>query len=55
MPLDKAFLADLVYWPGDIIKNIAASFVALAVHRAFPGLLVHPSVPLDQSPEAVRS
>ena len=55
LPLDKAFLADLVYWPGDIIKNIAASFVALAVHRAFPGLLVHPSVPLDQSPEAVRS
>ncbi|WP_282005134.1 biotin transporter BioY [Propioniciclava sinopodophylli] len=55
LPLDKAFLADLVYWPGDIIKNIAASFVALAVHRAFPGLLVHPSVPLEQSPEAVRS
>ncbi len=55
LPLDKAFLADLVYWPGDIIKNIAASFVALAVHRAFPGLLVHPSVQLDQSPEAVRS
>ena len=55
LPLDKAFLADLVYWPGDIIKNIAASFVALAVHRAFPGLLVHPSVPLDQSLEAVRS
>ncbi|TBT84717.1 biotin transporter BioY [Propioniciclava sinopodophylli] len=55
LPLDKAFLADLVYWPGDIIKNIAASFVALAVHRAFPGLLVHPSVQLDQLPEAVRS
>lgn len=55
LPLDKAFLADLVYWPGDIIKNIAASFVALAVHRAFPGLLVHPSVQLEQSPEAVRS
>ena len=55
LPLDKAFLADLVYWPGDLIKNIAASFVALAVHRAFPGLLVHPSVQLDPSPEAVRS
>ncbi|MDO5533684.1 MAG: biotin transporter BioY [Propionibacteriaceae bacterium] len=52
--LDKAFLADLVYWPGDLIKNIAASFVALAVHRAFPGLLVHPSVAQDQAREAVR-
>lgn len=41
LPLDKAFLADMLYWPGDVIKNIIASGVAVAVHRAFPGLLAH--------------
>ena len=40
IPVDQAFLADIVYWPGDVIKNIAASGVAVAVHRAFPDLLV---------------
>ena len=54
LPLDKAFLADLVYWPGDVIKNLAASFVAVAVHRAFPGLLVHPTVERSQARETVR-
>ena len=53
LPLDKAFLADLVYWPGDVIKNIAASAVAVAVHRAFPGLLVHPAVERAQAQEPV--
>ena len=53
LPLDKAFMADLVYWPGDVIKNIAASVVAVAVHRAFPGLLVHPTVERAQAQETV--
>lgn len=53
LPLEKAFLADLVYWPGDVIKNIAASVVAVAVHRAFPGLLVHPTVERAQAQETV--
>ena len=53
LPLDKAFLADIVYWPGDVIKNIAASVVAVAVHRAFPGLLVHPTVERARGQEPV--
>ena len=39
LPLDKAFLADMLYWPGDIVKNVIASGVAVAVHRAFPAIL----------------
>lgn len=53
LPVDKAFMADLAYWPGDVIKNIAASVVAVAVHRAFPGLLVHPTVERAQAQETV--
>ena len=37
----------------DVIKNIAASGVAVAVHRAFPGLLVHPAVERAQAQEPV--
>lgn len=39
IPLDKAFLADIAYWPGDVVKNVLAALVAVAVLRAFPGLL----------------
>lgn len=39
IPLDKAFLADMAYWPGDIVKNVIAALVAVAVLRAFPGLV----------------
>lgn len=39
LPWDKALLADLIYWPGDVIKNVIASGVAVAVHRAFPTLM----------------
>ncbi len=53
LPVDKALMADLIYWPGDVIKNIAASVVAVAVHRAFPGLLVHPTVERAQAQEPV--
>lgn len=35
-----AFAADLVYYPGDILKNAVASVAAVAVHRAFPDVLV---------------
>ncbi|MDQ4500984.1 biotin transporter BioY [Sinomonas sp. ASV322] len=35
-----AFVADLAYYPGDILKNIVASLAAVAVHRAFPDVLV---------------
>ena len=40
LELSKAFLADLAYYPGDIIKNVLAVTVALALHKAFPDLLV---------------
>lgn len=35
-----AFVADLPYYPGDILKNVLAAIAAAAVHRAFPDVLV---------------
>ena len=35
----KALAIDIVFWPGDVAKNLAAAAVALAVHKAFPALL----------------
>lgn len=52
LPLDKAFFADMLYWPGDLIKNAVAAAVAVAVHRAFPGLLVEPAVQRAPQEEA---
>lgn len=40
LDLAKAFLADLAYYPGDIVKNVLAVTVAIALHKAFPDLLV---------------
>lgn len=34
-----ALAADMVFWPGDVVKNVAMALVATAVHRAFPDLL----------------
>lgn len=39
LTLEQAFLADLVFWPGDVVKNLLMAFVATTVHRAFPALL----------------
>lgn len=41
VPMDfgAAIRTDLVFWPGDVIKNLAMATVATAVHRAFPDLL----------------
>ncbi|MBK0422104.1 biotin transporter BioY [Leucobacter sp. CSA2] len=39
LTLQQAFLADLVFWPGDVIKNLLMAIIATAVHRAFPSLL----------------
>ncbi|NLE97175.1 MAG: biotin transporter BioY [Propionibacterium sp.] len=33
------WLADLVYWPGDVIKSVIAVLVAYAIYKAFPRLL----------------
>ncbi|MDF2052354.1 biotin transporter BioY [Arthrobacter sp. Cr_A7] len=38
--LGQAFLSDVVFYPGDIIKNILAAVIAVALHRAFPDILV---------------
>lgn len=38
LPLRDAFLADLLYWPGDLLKLVLAAMIAAAVHRAFPRL-----------------
>jgi biotin transport system substrate-specific component len=40
LDLSKAFLADLPFYPGDIIKNVLAVSIALALHKAFPDLLL---------------
>lgn len=39
MSIGDAFLFDLAFIPGDIVKNILMALVATAVHRAFPALL----------------
>ncbi|MFF1830909.1 biotin transporter BioY [Paenarthrobacter sp. NPDC058040] len=36
----KAFIADLPYYPGDILKNVLAVLIAVALHKAFPDVLV---------------
>jgi biotin transport system substrate-specific component len=38
--LGQAFLSDLVFYPGDVIKNILAAVIAVALHRAFPDILL---------------
>jgi biotin transport system substrate-specific component len=48
LDFSKAFLADLPFYPGDIIKNVLAVTVALALHKAFPDLLVRRVRPLGQ-------
>ncbi|MHA7304119.1 biotin transporter BioY [Arthrobacter sp. TMN-49] len=40
MSLSTAILADAIYLPGDIVKNVLAVLIALSLHRAFPDLLV---------------
>ncbi|MDN5790535.1 MAG: biotin transporter BioY [Micrococcales bacterium] len=42
VPLSTAFKGDLVFYPGDIVKNLVAAVAAAAVHRAFPDILVRP-------------
>lgn len=48
LSLSAAFLADLPYYPGDVIKNVLAVTIALSLHKAFPDLLlrrVRPAAP----------
>lgn len=39
MSIGQAFLFDLAFIPGDIVKNLLMAVVATSVHRAFPSLL----------------
>ncbi|MEN3344813.1 MAG: biotin transport system substrate-specific component [Arthrobacter sp.] len=50
LELSKAFLADLAYYPGDIIKNVLAVSIALALHKAFPDLLLRRVRKADERP-----
>ncbi|REE03065.1 biotin transporter BioY [Citricoccus nitrophenolicus] len=38
LDLPTALAADMVFWPGDVIKNVLATAVAATVIRAFPAL-----------------
>ena len=40
----QAFMANLVFVPGDLIKGALAAIIAVFVHRAFPNLLVRRQV-----------
>ena len=37
--LREAVAIDVVYWPGDVLKNLAAAAVAVAIFKAFPDML----------------
>lgn len=39
LPVRSAIILDAVYWPGDIVKILLASWLAVQVNRAFPTLL----------------
>ncbi|PQZ93560.1 BioY family transporter [Arthrobacter sp. MYb227] len=36
IPLEKAFILDMAYWPGDLVKNFIAASIAVSVFKAFP-------------------
>ena len=38
IPLEKAFILDMAYWPGDLVKNFIAASIAVSVFKAFPKL-----------------
>lgn len=37
IPLTQAFILDMAYWPGDVVKNLLAAAIAVSVFKAFPG------------------
>ena len=40
LTIPQAVVADMPFWPGDILKNAGAAALSVVVHRAFPGVLV---------------
>lgn len=41
MAFGTALATDIVFWPGDVVKNLVAAGLALAVLKAFPDLVLH--------------
>ncbi|CAI3797895.1 hypothetical protein NKCBBBOE_01940 [Pseudarthrobacter sp. MM222] len=54
LDFSKAFLADLAFYPGDVIKNALAVTVALSLHKAFPDLLLRRVRKTDALPGGAR-
>jgi len=50
LSLSAAFLADLAYYPGDVVKNVLAVTIALSLHKAFPDLLLRRARKADIRP-----
>lgn len=53
-----AWAADSIFWPGDVVKNVAMALVAVSVHRAFPDLRASsrrrtPPAPTGQGRETI--
>jgi biotin transport system substrate-specific component len=53
LALEKALMADMLYWPGDLIKSAIAAAIAVAVHKAFPTLLARPAAAARATREVV--
>ncbi|WP_066297904.1 biotin transporter BioY [Arthrobacter luteolus] len=45
LPFAAAVAADMAFWPGDVIKNLAAAAVAISVIAAFPRLVPNRPAP----------
>ena len=45
IPFAAAVAADMAFWPGDVIKNLAAAAVAISVIAAFPRLVPNRPAP----------
>ncbi|MBD8043721.1 biotin transporter BioY [Arthrobacter sp. Sa2BUA2] len=45
LPFAAAVAADMAFWPGDVIKNLAAAAVAVSVMAAFPRLVPNRPAP----------
>ncbi|GGA10441.1 hypothetical protein GCM10011333_11500 [Sediminivirga luteola] len=52
--LAEAFVMDIVFWPGDVIKSLAAAAAAALLHRAYPALLVRHDRQRRHSPAGRR-
>ncbi|MBG6181016.1 biotin transporter BioY [Arthrobacter sp. CAN_A1] len=49
-----AVLADAIYLPGDVLKNLVAAAIGLSVHRAFPRLIGGRQRPAAPAPASTR-